>query len=80
LPESLSTKQQQTEIAVSRQTASLGPEGRNVVRDKSYGAPRITKDGVTRWRLNSRRRAIHSPPCPLAAAWASDNRYRMEKI
>src|SRR5512137_221578 len=26
---------------------TLGPEGRNVVLDKSYGAPRITKDGVT---------------------------------
>jgi chaperonin GroEL len=27
--------------------ATLGPKGRNVVLDKSYGAPRITKDGVT---------------------------------
>jgi chaperonin GroEL len=26
---------------------TLGPKGRNVVLDKSYGAPRITKDGVT---------------------------------
>ncbi len=26
---------------------TLGPRGRNVVLDKSYGAPRITKDGVT---------------------------------
>src|SRR5439155_21102982 len=26
---------------------TLGPNGRNVVLDKSYGAPRITKDGVT---------------------------------
>src|SRR6195952_5673417 len=26
---------------------TLGPKGRNVVIDKSYGAPRITKDGVT---------------------------------
>src|SRR5689334_18796996 len=25
----------------------LGPKGRNVVLDKSFGAPRITKDGVT---------------------------------
>src|SRR4051794_2379056 len=25
---------------------TLGPKGRNVVIDKSYGAPRITKDGV----------------------------------
>src|SRR4026208_298031 len=26
---------------------TLGPKGRNVVLDKSYGAPRVTKDGVT---------------------------------
>ena len=26
---------------------TLGPKGRNVVIDKSYGSPRITKDGVT---------------------------------
>src|SRR6188768_97176 len=28
-------------------TVTLGPRGRNVVLDKSFGAPRITKDGVT---------------------------------
>ncbi|MCA3244142.1 MAG: chaperonin GroEL [Alphaproteobacteria bacterium] len=27
--------------------ATLGPKGRNVVLDKSFGAPRITKDGVS---------------------------------
>src|SRR5579864_5605768 len=26
---------------------TLGPKGRNVILDKSYGAPRITKDGAT---------------------------------
>jgi chaperonin GroEL len=26
---------------------TLGPKGRNVVLEKSFGAPRITKDGVT---------------------------------
>ena len=26
---------------------TLGPKGRNVILAKSYGAPRITKDGVT---------------------------------
>ena len=26
---------------------TLGPKGRNVVLDKSFGVPRITKDGVT---------------------------------
>ena len=27
--------------------ATLGPKGRNVVLDKSFGAPTITKDGVS---------------------------------
>ena len=26
---------------------TLGPRGRNVVFDKGYGAPTVTKDGVT---------------------------------
>ena len=26
---------------------TLGPKGRNVVLEKSFGAPRITKDGVS---------------------------------
>ena len=26
---------------------TLGPKGRNVVMDKSYGSPKITKDGVS---------------------------------
>ena len=30
---------------------TLGPKGRNVVLDKSYGAPLITNDGVTRDRV-----------------------------
>src|SRR5213596_2275062 len=28
-------------------TVTLGPHGRNVVLDKSFGAPNVTKDGVT---------------------------------
>jgi chaperonin GroEL len=35
------------EILNNAVKATLGPKGRNVVLDKSYGAPRITKDGVT---------------------------------
>src|SRR5262245_60898080 len=31
----------------TRSGVTLGPKGRNVVLDKSYGAPRISKDGVT---------------------------------
>ena len=56
---------------------TLGPKGRNVILDKSYGAPRITKDGVTvakeielgtssrtwarRWCARSPRRPMISP-------------------
>ena len=28
-------------------SATLGPKGKNVIIDKKYGAPTITKDGVT---------------------------------
>jgi chaperonin GroEL len=35
------------EILASAVKVTLGPKGRNVVLAKSYGAPRITKDGVT---------------------------------
>src|SRR5438309_3575082 len=35
------------DILANAVRVSLGPKGRNVVLDKSYGAPRITQDGVT---------------------------------
>ena len=35
------------EVLANAVKVTLGPKGRNVVLDKSYGAPRITKDGVT---------------------------------
>jgi len=35
------------EILANAVKVTLGPKGRNVILDKSYGAPRITKDGVT---------------------------------
>jgi len=35
------------DILANTVKATLGPKGRNVILDKSYGAPRITKDGVT---------------------------------
>ena len=35
------------EILASAVRVTLGPKGRNVILDKSFGAPRITKDGVT---------------------------------
>src|SRR5271168_2163377 len=34
------------DILTNAVRVTLGPKGRNVVLDKSYGAPRITKDGV----------------------------------
>ncbi|MBZ9965680.1 chaperonin GroEL [Mesorhizobium sp. BR1-1-2] len=35
------------EILTNAVKVTLGPKGRNVIIDKAYGAPRITKDGVT---------------------------------
>src|SRR5207302_1960107 len=35
------------DILANTVKVTLGPKGRNVLLDKSYGAPRITKDGVT---------------------------------
>ena len=35
------------DILANTVKVTLGPKGRNVVIDKSYGAPRTTKDGVT---------------------------------
>jgi chaperonin GroEL len=35
------------DILANAVKVTLGPKGRNVVMDKSYGAPRVSKDGVT---------------------------------
>jgi len=35
------------DILANAVKVTLGPKGRNVVLDKSFGAPRVTKDGVT---------------------------------
>jgi chaperonin GroEL len=35
------------DILANAVRVTLGPKGRNVILDKSYGAPRVTKDGVT---------------------------------
>src|SRR5207244_11880319 len=35
------------DILANAVRVTLGPKGRNVVMDKSYGAPRTSKDGVT---------------------------------
>ena len=34
------------DILADAVSATLGPKGRNVVLDRSYSSPRITKDGV----------------------------------
>ncbi len=34
-------------LSRSHSKVTLGPKGRNVVLEQSYGAPKITKDGVT---------------------------------
>src|SRR4051812_5055033 len=56
---------------------TLGPKGRNVVLDKSYGAPRITKDGVTvakeielpeKFENMGAQRAREVPPRPSTGA------------
>ena len=48
---------------------TLGPKGRNVIIEKSYGAPHITKDGVS----------VPSSPCTLSrpgyAAWLRQLRH-----
>jgi len=42
------TKMQKgVDILADAVKVTLGPKGRNVIIDKSFGAPRITKDGVT---------------------------------
>ena len=55
---------------------TLGPKGRNVVIDKSFGAPRITKDGVTFTalaRMSTPRSIFSRASCEnltsLAAMW-----------
>ncbi|MHA1523883.1 MAG: TCP-1/cpn60 chaperonin family protein, partial [Alphaproteobacteria bacterium] len=34
------------DILANAVKVTLGPKGRNVILDKSFGAPRVTKDGV----------------------------------
>jgi hypothetical protein len=41
------------DILANAVRVTLGPKGRNVVLDKSYGAPRIGKDGATSLRRSS---------------------------
>src|SRR5256885_8818580 len=38
---------QGVDVLANAVKVTLGPKGRNVVLEKSFGAPRVTKDGVT---------------------------------
>ena len=38
--------------------ATLGPKGRNVILEKSFGAPTVTKDGVSVCERNRAERSI----------------------
>ncbi len=42
---------------------TLGPKGRNVVIDKKYGAPHITKDGANRGKRNRTGRSVCQYGC-----------------
>ena len=42
-------------------SVTLGPKGRNAVLDQSFGAPKITKDGVT--IAKSKYERTHNPTC-----------------
>jgi hypothetical protein len=60
--------------------ATLGPSGRNVILDKKFGSPTITKDGVTvakeieledpyeKWELSLSARSLPRPPMSPAMA------------
>jgi len=51
-----------------------GPKGRNVVIDKSYGAPRSTKDGVTVARRSSFMTSSRTWAPRWCAKWLEDQR------
>ena len=52
------------DILANAVKVTLGPKGRNVVIDKSYGAPRSTKDGVTVAKENATRAAVEEGIVP----------------
>ena len=64
------------DILANAVKVTLGPKGRNVVLDKSFGAPRITKDGVTVAKEieledkfeNMGAQMVRRPPIPPAMA------------
>ena len=49
---------------------TLGPKGRNVVIDKKFGAPTITKDGVTVAKEIEERRVGKECSSPCRSRWS----------
>jgi chaperonin GroEL len=47
--------------------ATLGPSGRNVILDKRFGSPTITKDGVTVSQRDRARRPLREHGCAAGA-------------
>jgi len=73
------------DILANAVKVTLGPKGRNVVIDMSFGAPRITKDGVTvakeielddSSRTWARRCCARSPPRPTTPRATAPHRHR----
>jgi chaperonin GroEL len=63
-------------IAADAVTVTLGPKGRNVVIEKSFGSPKITKDGVTvakEIELSDRWENLGAQMLKDAASKANDN-------
>ena len=64
------------EVIAEAVGSTLGPRGRNVVIEKSYGAPKITKDGVTvakEIELTDKFENIGAQVVKEAASRANDN-------
>ena len=52
--------------------ATLGPKGRNVVIEQSFGAPKITKDGVTVAKAIEFEDRYMVSPCCSWGQWPAD--------
>src|ERR1041384_62668 len=59
------------DILANAVKVTLGPKGRNVVLDKSFGAPRITKDGVTVAQENEREDKVENMGAQMVREVAS---------
>ena len=57
------------DILANAVKVTLGPKGRNVVLDKSFGAPRITKDGVAVAKDSNSRTSLRTWAPRWCAKW-----------